>query len=247
MSHDFLPPPSPFRPSFPSRKPRWASLARAVALIATLAAPAAAQVIVGPLAVQPEPTGVGVLGVTPGESVALLGISYENLDGLRRLTRWQQVAIDGDSDGEVHFDLGQAAPATSTWVAVETSTGRAGTSAGDPTIAVAPVAELASTLPSTAASTLALDRFDSATLLVRPGVGAWSLFVGDGSDLDANAALDGVTVVAIGDALPIGSTTAAAPSTLAPNDVVAVIDPSNLAASVVQLTCDPQNSCSEEF
>lgn len=234
-------------PNLPPR-PDLSTLALAAVLGLTLslaANSASAQVILGPLTLETEAQGIEVLGTTEGETVLLFGVTREDVEGLRRITHWQRLETDGDENGEIHFDLGQAIPAASSWIAVELGTGRSGIVGGDPSLTLVPVNELSATLSSFPTTSIPLARFDSASLIVRPQVGAWTLGAGDGSGNDADGVQNGAIQVAIALAAPLLG--GVPPSELAVNDVVAVIDPLTLAASVVQLACDPVAGCSESF
>jgi hypothetical protein len=70
-------------------------------------------------------------------------------------------------------------------------------------------------------------------LLVRPGVGAWQITVGDGSGSDDDGAADGKIAAALDQMTPVAGS-ARPPSRFDPTDVVVLIDPNRLELTVVR-------------
>jgi hypothetical protein len=145
--------------------------------------------VAAPPVVSFEPQAVTAAGVTPKGRMVWFSVAREiSRNAAKIVSRIEQVD-DGDGDGKVRLDLARPVPLRSIWFAVDLETGEAGVAApeGFPL--------LEATLPDQAIAA-ALDRLDLDRqfvylLLVRPGVGAWALRVGDGGSSDEDRQPDG--------------------------------------------------------
>jgi hypothetical protein len=149
-----------------------------------------------------QKTVVAVAGITPKGQALLFGVAREiAADDVATLVRRSQVLTDDDGDGTVSLDLGEEVPFRSLWVAVDLATGQvtAAAPAGYPLRLVSWRGQ------GIVRSSARADRVEDActfaeVLLVRPGVGAWQLTVGDGSSSDDDGAADGRIAAALGGA-----------------------------------------------
>jgi hypothetical protein len=208
-------------------------------LLLSLLLPAAllAQVLSGPPApsIALAKSSVTVAGITAKGQAVLFGVAREIAeDDVATLIRRSQVLTDEDGDGAVRLDLDRDVPFRSVWVAVDLATGQFATTtpAGYP---LRLVAWQGSGLERGASRS---DRVDDArsfaeVLLVRPGVGAWQLTVGDGGGNDDDGAADGRIAAALDHMTPVAGTVPP-PSRFDPSDVVVLIDPNRMELTVVR-------------
>jgi hypothetical protein len=143
------------------------------------------------------------------------------------------------ADGTASYDLGQPLPAASVWLAVDLTTGLYSltTPSGTPPSLV--------NLPTLRAgsgttSDLVEDRRQLiSAVLVRPGVGAWELAVGDGGPADEDGASDGHLQFSLARMNPLVSTNTtaanspAAPNRLAGQDLLVVFGSEHLEVSLL--------------
>ncbi len=174
-----------------------------------------------------------ISGLAPGGRAAVLAVSRERSFGTTRVQRVHLVAVDDDGDGVAILPLDHPASPTSVWIVVDLATGETSIQApaafGVREMAVDP------RRLRQAAGRLIVDREDLEILAVRPGIGAWSLSLHDGGDLDGDRTADGAVTVDLLDLQPLGDEAAALPDDLAPGDVIAVIDPRRLEVFAVRI------------
>lgn len=179
-------------------------------------------------------TEVEISGLTPGAGAAWLSVARESLAYWRTsVVRRDGVEPDGDGDGVVTIPLEKGLPPASVWIAVDLKTGDAGVGAPEgfkPRLIAEDVADLGrgasglADLASEAHEVLEL-------LLVRPGVGAWGLTVGDGGASDGDGDRNGAIRVALAALRPVRLAPATPPA-LHPGDTVVVVDTQTLQFAV---------------
>jgi hypothetical protein len=180
-------------------------------------------------------TSVTVSGITPKGQAVLFGVAREIAeDDVATLVRRSQVLTDDDADGIVRFDLDRDVPFRSVWVAVDLATGQFATAAPEGY----PLRQVSWRGSGIERGASRSDRVDDArsfaeVLLVRPGVGAWQLTVGDGSGNDDDGAADGRITAALDRMTPVAGT-APPPARFDPSDVVVLIDPNRMELTVVR-------------
>lgn len=130
---------------------------------------------------------VEATGVTPGGEVALLSVWRQvNSQGGTDVTLLDELLGDNDGDGRVVFELDEAAPELSVWVAVDIATTESAvTTPGrfQPRMADARF------LGSSGRVELHLSR--PVVVWVRPGLGAFRAHLRDGESRDADGAYNG--------------------------------------------------------
>ena len=180
-----------------------------------------------------EPDAVVGQGITPKGQAVWFGvarqISRRSIDVVPR----HAIAADDDGDGAVRLELGQEVPLRSIWFAVDLATGVA-------TVATPegfPLLEMA--LPGNAIPSvlnrLDLERRFAYLLLVRPGVGAWQLRIGDGGEADEDGQPDGTLRAALSSLAPVQEGGPPAPERFSPRDVLLVIDPDRMESAIVRI------------
>jgi hypothetical protein len=182
--------------------------------------------VAAPPVVSFEPQAVTAAGVTPKGRLVWFSIAREiSRNAAKIVPRIEQVD-DDDGDGQVRLDLARPVPLRSIWFAVDLETGETGVAApeGFPL--------LEATLPDQAIAA-ALDRLDLERqfvylLLVRPGVGAWTLRVGDGGSSDEDRQPDGTLRAALASLEGLGPVPIPPPERFSPKDVLLVIDPNRM-------------------
>ncbi len=182
-----------------------------------------------------QKSSVTVAGITPKGQAVLFGVAREiAADDVATLVRRSQVLTDDDGDGAVSLDLGEDVPFRSLWVAVDLATGQvtAAAPAGYP-LRLVSWRGVGIVRSSARADRVEDARTFAEVLLVRPGVGAWQLTVGDGSSNDDDGAADGQIAAALDRMTPVAGTTPP-PSRFDPKDVVVLMDPNRMELTVVQ-------------
>ena len=143
------------------------------------------------------------------------------------------IAADDDGDGAVRLELGREVPLRSIWFAVDLAT-------GETAVAVPegfPLLEM--DLPGKAIPA-ALDRLDlerrfAYLVLVRPGVGAWQLRIGDGGASDEDGEPDGTLRATPSRLAPVKEGGPPPPERFSPRDVLLVIDPERMESATVRI------------
>lgn len=175
-----------------------------------------------------------VSGLSPGGTAAVLSVWRERALGAgTRVHRIHLLAIDDDGDGLVTLDLSHPVPSGSVWIIVDLESGettlQAPAASGLREMAVDPRRF------ARAMDRLVVDRSDIEVLAVRPGVGAWSLSLHDGGDIDGDRTDDGRITLALVDLEPLGETATPPPDSLEAGDVIALIDPRRMDAIAVRI------------
>lgn len=197
--------------------------------------------------------------VTPGGSLAW-SWAARTLDGwVSEVSLAASETFDDDRDGTLHFEAPRTGWPVMLLVGVDTATGAVAiASPAEDDDSGASKSAMGSDRPATWHATL--EHLDTVTvrrntetgafsriafpghrarvLLVRPGTGAWHLALSDGSGLDRGDDGDGLIELALGDMGILTPGSAPAPSALALDDVVVVVDPQHMTGRFVSLS-DP--------
>lgn len=157
--------------------------------------------------------------VTPGGQAVLAGVDRESATFFFNDTHYTDA--QAESGGTATFSIDRGITPRSVWIAVDVATGRVAivTPAGSP---YRPRPSAAKSANARAAS-IAIDGTSVDLLLIRPGTGAWRLSAGDGAAMDADGLQNQTLTLAAADFEPLAGT-AAAPSELAPHDLLIGID-----------------------
>jgi hypothetical protein len=125
---------------------------------------------------------IRIQGNSAGGMVVVVGVAREPLPGATRVESWVLALPDDDLDSEVVLDLERAVPLKSAWGAVDLATGSSGTAVGEgfPLDVVRPGPSGFELDPISGAPLIRLARATVHFVLVRPGIGAWSLRAYDG-------------------------------------------------------------------
>lgn len=176
-----------------------------------------------------EPAAVVASGVTPKGKVVWFSVARELADYAATIVRRDQVVEDEDGDGKVRLEVGKPVPVQSVWIAVDLTSGA---------FAVAvPEGSIASEMPQPGRNPgrgeagkpewVEVDRQYLELAVVRPGLGAWALTLGDGGGADEDGATDGSITASLARMRSLGASPAA-PDRFSPRDVVAVVDPNRM-------------------
>jgi hypothetical protein len=177
---------------------------------------------------------VAVSGISPGGRAVLFSLAREIApDDVATVVRRQEILVDEDGDGAVAWTLGREIAPRSVWIAVDLATGLHASASPEGT-PLRRVGWRGRGLGRGGRADRVEDlRAMAEILLVRPGEGAWSLTVGDGSEADDDGATDGGLAAALDRLQPVGPGEAAPPSRFHPKDVVVLVDPRSLEVTVV--------------
>ncbi len=187
-----------------------------------------------PLTLSFDSTGVSVSGATASGEVAWVGLAREPMQYFQKVTELRQVST-ADAAGTASLALAGSAPYSSLWIAIDVTSGAfaVGTPEDYPMLAE-PLGGANLVLGAQDKPIgLHLAQLTAQVLVVRPGTGAWSLKVVDGTAEDADGEFNSALEVALPDLEPLGS--AAAPAELEAGDVVAWIDPDRFTHTVATL------------
>jgi hypothetical protein len=175
----------------------------------------------------PQDSTVTVMGLTPGGSVAVLGVSRIYHDFETILVRTAKVLADNDGDGQVALEA-EVSP-NAIWVSIDLTSGElfAVTPPGGEVhdgMALAPVIEVQSStsLRRLRAESKALD-----LLMVRFGRGVWFGIVCDGAAGDADETQDGLLRVDRSAFRRLAGPDDA-PGSMTSSDLVVAVDPDTL-------------------
>jgi hypothetical protein len=143
------------------------------------------------------------------------------------------IEADEDGDGVVRLELGQEVPLRSIWFVVDLATGEAGVAVpeGFPLLEM----DLPGEAIPAALNRLDLQRRFAYLLLVRLGVGAWQLRVGDGGASDEDGESDGALRAALSSLTPVQEGGPPVPERFSPRDVLLVIDPERMESATVRI------------
>jgi hypothetical protein len=196
-----------------------------------------------------DATSVRGSGFTPGGQVVWFATARVVEDYYLTLAHYQSVTAV-DAAGGASFDLGRPVPRASTWVAVDLTTGASvlASPTGSP-VRLVDLGPGALSLGTGGAPDVVADRRSLVeALLVRPGVGAWELTVGDGGVADEDGVGDGHLQFSLSRMRPLVSaapaaTTAgsapAAPANLGPQDLLVVLGADGLEVAVLHRVGKP--------
>jgi len=172
---------------------------------------------------------VRVEGLTPGGQAVWFGIAHERDDWITVVVRREDLLPDDDRDGAVAFKLDHGVALLSIWAVVDLATGDFAIASPEGAEA-RPVDWPGNSVvrgPRGALQILQARREFLEVLLVRPGVGAWGLSLGDGGASDADARSDGTIQADLARMKAVKSDTPP-PAEFLPGDVAVVIDPTTM-------------------
>ena len=187
----------------------------------------------GPPAISFEPAAAVVHGITPKGQAVWFSVAREISRRATTVVPRYRIEQDADGDGAVRFELEQEVPLRSIWFAVDLTTGETAvaTPEGFP--------KLEKDLPGkaipAALNRLDLERHFAYLLLVRPGVGAWTLRAGDGGESDEDREPDGTLRAALANLVPVAENGPPPPERFSPKDVLLIIDPDRMEYSTVRI------------
>lgn len=177
---------------------------------------------------------VSVDGATPGGAVLFFAVERVAVPHRISTHHIEEIVVDTSSTGHVVLTKAPAATAA-IWCAIDLTTGRS--------IIGTPSAFEKRTLPAQSYSMkktpagvidrIGVGRSLVEVVLVRPGGGAWTATVGDGTPSDADGVVNGRVECRINQMRPLG-TSGPPPDTLLPSDTVLVIDPARMTSAVIE-------------
>jgi hypothetical protein len=188
-----------------------------------LAAPLAAA---NPPEIAFEPEAVVANGIDPQARVVWFSVA-------REISRQATNIVSRYEIGSVRLELGQEVPLRSIWFAVDLATGETGV-ATPPDFPLLEMDLPGGAIPA-ALNRLELRNRFAYLLLVRPGVGAWQLRVGDGGDSDEDGEPDGILRAALSSLAPIEEGGPPPPERFSPKDVLLIIDPERMESASVRI------------
>ncbi len=180
-----------------------------------------------------EPGAVVARGISPKGQAVWFSVAREISRQSTNIVPRHAVEVDDDGDGSVRLELGQEVPLRSIWFAVDLATGETGVAVpeGFPLLEM----ELPGNAIPAALNRLDLERRFVYLLLVRPGVGAWQLRVGDGGASDEDGEPDGAVRAALSSLTPVQEGGPPPPERFSPRDVLLVIDPERMESATVRI------------
>lgn len=185
-----------------------------------------------------EPEAVVASGLAPGGRVALFSVAREAHPYVSRVVRREEILTDDDGDGVVQLELGGPVPVESVWMAIDLADGGLAVAAPEGTsfreLPFDPRV-LRQEAPGIVRQ-LRDGRVYLEAFLVRPGAGAWGTTLGDGGETDDDATVDGAVQASLAALKPVGDTIGPPPESLAPGDVVALVDPNALVYFATRFT-----------
>ncbi|HEX4965587.1 MAG TPA: hypothetical protein VF173_32555 [Thermoanaerobaculia bacterium] len=205
----------------------WRSLTLAVLLF-----PVASQAQAQP-AITFEESAVVASGLSPGKTMVFFGVErrvdaeYSN----DLYQRYQAATVA--ADGTARFTLEQPVALRSIWTAVDLETGNFALASPKgyrlARLAAAPSRLVAGS--SSGPDEIVDNRGSLMGLVVRPGVGAWTLAGADGGPGDADGASDGRLTLALDKLEPLPGSPAS-PAKVGASDLWFVVDPQRMEVSV---------------
>lgn len=190
-----------------------------------------------PLALSLEPEAVAVSGLTPKAKAVFLGITREvGEDDYPTVRVYQEEVEDTDGDGSVELPVKGPLPKRALFVVIDSKTGNA---------QLATTAEFGLRrrgflgagpgLDSGGLARLAEQSQLAQVVLVRPGIGIWTVLAADGEEsLDEDGGVDGGFEVALDHFVPVGSSPPP-PTSFLPTDVLALVDPTTFEVVVTNV------------
>jgi hypothetical protein len=160
-------------------------------------------------------------GMTPKGQVVWFGVMRDFDAGTLDWSHHEEITTDEGGMGTAQLDIGKPVALESIWFAVDLATGRFAVNApaGYPLRRF----ELARDAIPAARDRLAIRRSLLVVVLIRPGVGAWTLRAGDRAAGDSDGTADGKVDIDLTQLVPIGSSPGA-PKSFLPKDTLLVVD-----------------------
>ena len=162
-------------------------------------------------------------------SVAFFGVAREiGLDDVVTRRRTVEIRPLENRQGTVALDIGRPVAPASVWIAVDLTNGEFATARPDGTpveLGTFPVGGIGRAPGATGAITDF--RAQGELLVARPGVGVWTLMLGDGSAEDRDGMADGKFEASLDQLTPLGDAPPP-PLDFAVGDTVLLIDPRSL-------------------
>lgn len=195
-----------------------------------LAVPVAAA---APPSVSLEPEAVVARGISPKGRAVVFSVAREiSRQSINVVPRYG-IVTDDDGDGTVRLELGKEVPLRSIWFAVDLATGETGVATPED-FPLLPIDLRRAAIPAVL-NRLEFQRRFAYLLLVRPGVGAWKLRVGDGGASDADGEPDGTLRAALSSLTPVQEGGPPPPERFSPGDVLLIIDPDRMESATVRI------------
>jgi hypothetical protein len=181
---------------------------------------------------------VSASGLSRGGTAVFFAVLHEPIPGayMDRVSRLARVLVDDDRDGAVTLDLGRPIPATTLWVVVEPQNGHYGITTGRRLdITMVPIAPDA--LRKGANGVIAGIAFGHPSLdllYVHPGRGVWTWSATDGDPTTDADGHNGITVVSLNKAQPVGGGVPGI-TDLALGGTLVAIDPNRMEIGIVHI------------
>lgn len=176
-------------------------------------------------------------GITPGATVAWLGVSRTREEWSDHFFHWRLTTEDVDKKGSVTYPNEGGFPQQTVLVAIDLTSGAFAVGATYPLATQIPGPDFgAGKADPAGALTSFTHRGPSVDILVaRAGAGAWSARVLDGGPLDADGVRDGIVTLGLS-ALPSRGGKAARLDGIRPGDVVAMVDAEGPSVRIARAT-----------
>ena len=171
--------------------------------------------------------------VTRGGNVIVFACTIGRYSGMQKLDRHVQVVRDADSDGEISLTVEKLSDLASVWAIVDFDTGRYA-------LAAPPGLELRTMNIPEHGWRGGREHFDLRrnyleVLVVRPGVGAWTLSLAEGESSDDDGQLNAVLRTRLSRMQRLhGDDAAPQPPVILPHDLLLIIDPRELDSFVAE-------------
>jgi hypothetical protein len=180
-----------------------------------------------------EPEAVVARGISPKGQAVWFSVAREISRRSTNVVPRHAIVADEDGDGTVRLELEQEVPLRSIWFVVDLATGETAVAVpeGFPLLEM----ELPRRAIPAALNRLDLERRMAYLLLVRPGVGAWQLRVGDGGASDDDGEPDGTLRATLSSLTPVKEGGPPPPDHFSPRDVLLVIDPERMESATVKI------------
>jgi hypothetical protein len=195
--------------------------------ILALSTPAASQKGVPPLSVTFEANAVVVGNATPGGDVITYGMSRTPQPVRPSIRHYEGTLKASVPGGQARFDIGDAVPSASVWIFVDQASGRFTVASPTPAL----LHELVVTTNSVQKnengdrSEVELPFTFVDVLLVRPGVGQWSVRIAHGGANDTSPRSDGKVSADLKHMKHLAGKQVASPNRLEQGDVLIGLEP----------------------
>jgi len=171
-------------------------------------------------------------GVTPKGQVVWFGVMRDPDHGTLEWSHDEEITADQSGTGTVELNIGKPIALQSIWFAVDLATGQFAVNA--PTGYPLRQFDLPSTAIPAALNHLDIPRGLLIVVLIRPGIGAWTIRAGDGAAGDSDGTADGKVDIDLTQLVPIGSTPGALKA-FSPKDTLLVVDQAQMDFIAVAL------------